>query len=381
MISRAVFVIALTLTAVTAAAQNSCGDPFAGVTIRFSPDYWDKTDFCTRSVDLREIQSGGPPPDGIPPIDDPQFETISAASQWLAPQSPVVVLQIGETARAYPLAILIWHEIVNDVIADVPVAVTFCPLCNASLAFDRRVNGMTLRFGVSGNLRNSDMIMWDDQTQSWWQQFTGEAIVGSLTGTHLELLPSWVVSFGEFTARFPEGEVLSRDTGFSRSYGSNPYVGYDSTADPFLFSGAVDPRLPATERVLAGVIGGEAVAYPFAALSQERVVNDMVGGREVVALWQPGAASALDQNAIDESRDVGMAALYSRTLEGETLMFSLDEAGALRDDATGSRWNVFGEAVDGEMMGRRLEAQFAAPHFWFAWAAFRPDTRVYGLDS
>ncbi|MBK8020230.1 MAG: DUF3179 domain-containing protein [Chloroflexi bacterium] len=360
------------------AAQNTCDDPFDGVTVRFSTSYWTTTDFCTRSIDLSGILSGGPPPDGIPPIDNPQFESIASASEWLAPQSPVIALEVGEVARAYPLAILIWHEIVNDVIGSVPVAVTFCPLCNASVVFDRRVDGMTLRMGVSGNLRNSDLIMWDDQTESWWQQFTGEAIVGSLTGTQLELVPSLVVSFAEFSAQYPDGEVLTRDTGHSRTYGSNPYAGYDSTTDPFLFTGAIDPRLPATERVLAGTIGAEAVAYPFSALAVEQVVNDMAGGDPVVALWQPGAASALDGSTIDSSRDVGMAALYSRILDGETLTFMVDADGAIRDEGTGRRWNVFGEAVEGELAGKRLEPQFAAPHFWFAWAAFRPETRVYG---
>lgn len=360
------------------AAQNSCADPFGNAILEFSPSHWTKTDFCLHSIDLGEVRSGGPPPDGIPPIDDPQFESVTAAAEWLAPQSPVIVVVVNDHARAYPLAVMIWHEIVNDVIADLPVAVTYCPLCNASLVFDRRVDGSTLRFGVSGNLRNSDMIMWDDASQSWWQQFTGEGIVGTYTGRQLTMLPSLVTSFDAFSQRYPNGDVLSRDTGFSRSYGSNPYVGYDSSSNLFLFDGGIDPRLPATERVLAGLIGGEPIAYPFSTLREQVVINDTVGGIDVVAFWQPGATSALDLREIDESRDVGMAALYSRRLDGEVLTFALDDVGMLRDEQTGSQWNVFGEATEGQFAGRHLEQQFAAPDLWFAWVAFQPDTRIYG---
>jgi hypothetical protein len=361
-----------------AAAQNSCENPFEGETLRFNTSYWDQTDFCQHSVPYSEIRSGGPPPDGIPPLDDPQFETVEAAGAWLQPQSPVIALELEGEAKAYPLSILIWHEIANDIVGGVPVAVTYCPLCNSAIVFDRRVGDETLTFGVSGNLRNSDLIMWDRQTQSWWQQFTGEGIVGVYTGTQLSFLPSQIVGFGTFAEQYPDGQVLSRETGFSRSYGTNPYAGYDSAETPFLFEGEIDPRLPAMERVLAGRIGGEAVAYPFSLLQQEGVINDAIGDMPVVAFWQGGVTSALDAGAINDSRDVGTAALFSRIVEGRALTFTLDEAGVLRDSETGSAWNTFGESIDGELAGARLELQLAAPHLWFAWAAFRPDTRVYG---
>jgi hypothetical protein len=255
---------------VVTTAQNSCEDPFEGVTRRFDMGFWTLTDFCKRSVDLNEIRSGGPPPDGIPPIDAPVFESVEDAGAWLQDQSPVIALQIEGDARAYPLAILTWHEIANDVVGGVPVAVTFCPLCNSSIVFDRRVDGQTLRLGVSGNLRNSDMVMWDDVTQSWWQQLTGEAIVGAYTGTTLTMLPSQVVGFGDFAAYFPDGQVLSRETGHTRSYGTNPYAGYETAPSPFLFDGEIDPRLPATEHVLSGLVGDAAIAYPYSLLAEER---------------------------------------------------------------------------------------------------------------
>ncbi len=366
---------------VPARAQNSCTEPPIDTSV--IERTWDRTDFCLYAYDgiFDEIISGGVGRDGIPPIDNPTFESVADAGTWLQPQSPVIAFEHEGEARAYPLAILTWHEIVNDVIAETPVAVTFCPLCNAAIVYRREVDGTVLRFGVSGLLRNSDLVMWDDATQSWWQQITGEAIVGTYTGTRLEFLPSLIVGFSEFAAQFPDGQVLQIPENFNRSYGSNPYVNYDSSTDPFLFRGEPDPRLPATERVLAADLGGVQIAYPFSTLAQTRVINDTLGDFEVLVVWQPGATSALDQRSIDESRDVGMAALYNRDLDGQVLTFRLNTAGDLQDEQTGSVWNVFGTAVDGELAGSQLRPIYAVPHFWFAWAAFHPQTVVYGQDD
>ncbi len=342
-----------------------------------------KTNFDKASVDLNEIISGGVGKDGIPPIDAPRFESVSAAQSWLQPQSPVIALEINGDARAYPLAVLTRHEIVNDVIGGVPVAVTFCPLCNSAIVYDRRVDGETLRFGVSGNLRYSDLIMWDDKTESWWQQFTGEAIVGDYTGTTLTLLPSQVVGFGVFAERYANGQVLAGDSNaiLRSSYNYNPYVGYDSDPSPFLFQGVPDSRLFPTARVLAGLVNGHPIAYPFDVLAAQRVINDTVNGVAVVAFWQAGATSALDGADINTSRDVGMAALYSRVLDGRELTFVVDDEGRIYDNQTTSEWNIFGEAIDGALEGSQLEQIHAFPHFWFAWAAFQPNTLIYDSPS
>jgi hypothetical protein len=381
---RVLALLLLLLTALTTPSsttalrmQSSCEDPFENQEVRFPTSYWTETDFCKRSIEFSEIRSGGPAPDGIPPIDEPAFESVEAAQQWLAPQSPVIALEIDGDARAYPLAILIWHEIANDIVGDVPVAVTFCPLCNSSIVFDRRVENETLRFGVSGLLRNSDLVMWDDQTQSWWQQFTGQAIVGAYTGTELTVIPATVVGFDDFVSEYPDGQVLSRDTGFSRLYGSNPYIGYDTSTSPFLFEGEIDDRLPPMTHVLGAIVMNEAVAYPFETLSQVQVVNDEVGGLPVVAFWQDGVTSALDQGSIDDSRMIGTASLYSRTVEDEILNFEVDEDGIIRDVETGSAWNAFGRATAGELEGTQLFQEISGPYFWFAWAAFRPETLVF----
>jgi hypothetical protein len=340
-----------------------------------NPD-WTRTDFCQTTVNLAEVRSGGPRKDGIPAITNPQMETVEQASAWLNPQSPVIVVEVEGEARAYPQAILMWHEIANDEVGGVPLSITFCPLCNSSIVFDRRVGEAVLEFGVSGLLRKSDMVMYDRQTDSWWQQFTGEGIVGQYAGQSLTLVPSQVVGFGQFVARYPEGLVMSRETGYSRSYGMNPYRNYDE-GDPFLFSGNLDRRLPTMERVLAVRVKGQPVAYPFSVLSEQKVINDEVEGRALLALWQPGVATALGAGTIDEGRDIGTAALYERTLaDGQTLSFVMAE-GVLRDEQTGSTWNLWGEATEGPLAGQRLFRTLAAPHFWFAWAAFYPETAVY----
>ena len=335
-----------------------------------------ETDFSKRSVPYSEIFSGGVPRDGIPPIDNPRFVTVEAADQWLESQEPVVSFELDGEATAYPLQILTWHEIVNDTVADVPVAVTFCPLCNSALVFDRRLNGMVYDFGVSGNLRNSDLIMWDRQTQSWWQQLTGEAIAGELTGQQLPILSAAIVAWQDFKAAYPDARVLSRDTGHSRNYGSNPYVGYDEVGQsPFLFFGQKDERLLPMERVAAFTIGEVAVAYPFTFLEAQRAVHDTVGGQDLVVFFKPGARSALDSYQIADSREVGSTGVFLRSLDGQSLTFRTAGEGFV-DQETASRWNIFGQATSGPLAGRQLTPVVHANHFWFAWAAFRPDTEV-----
>lgn len=344
---------------------------------RFRTSGW-KTDFSRHTVPYSEFRSGGVPRDGIPPLDNPVHESIAAADRWLDDVQPVAALAINGAARAYPLAILTWHEIVNDDLGGVPVAVTFCPLCNSAVAFDRRIDGAVLDFGVSGNLRHSDLVMWDRQTESWWQQLTGEGIVGAYAGYRLELRPAQIVAWRDFKAAFPQGDALSRDTGHSRDYGRNPYAGYDrADQSPFLFDGELDGRLLPMERVAALLVDGQALAFPFAALERERAVNYAADGRDIVALFQPGTASALDQSRIADSRDVGSVGVFDAELGGQTLLFRAGDDGFV-DEQTNSVWNILGQAVAGPLAGQSLTPIVHGNHFWFAWAAFAPETRVYG---
>ncbi len=335
-----------------------------------------KTDFSKHRVPLDEIVAGGPPRDGIPPIDHPRFETVAQADGWLKGSEPVIHFAIGDDARAYPLQILVWHEIVNDTVGGIPVMITFCPLCNTAIAFDRRFDGRTLDFGTSGNVRKSDLVMWDRQTESWWQQITGQAIVGTLTDKQLTMLPATIVAWEEFRRDVPRGRVLSRETGFTRDYGTNPYVGYDRIDQPpFLYDGPLDGQLPPKERVVTVSRGSEDVAYPFTLLRERKVISDTLNGQPIVVFWQGGTTSALDRAAIAEGRDVGATGVYVPVVDGRHLTFTA-ESEAFVDAETGSRWNILGHAVAGSLAGTQLEPVVHANHFWFAWAAFKPRTRI-----
>jgi hypothetical protein len=338
---------------------------------------WTLTDFSKHAVDLSEIISGGPPRDGIPPIDRPKFVPPGEAAQWLGAEEPVMVYRHGGEAKAYPLQILIWHEIVNDTVGGKPVVITFCPLCNSALVFDRRVKGRVLDFGTTGKLRNSDLVMWDRQTESWWQQLTGEGIVGLYTGTQLTFLPSAMVSFTTFRENFPKGAVLSRETGHPRDYGANPYAGYDNPGNqPFLMRDPVSKRLPAMERVVAVEFGKDVRAYPFTELRKVGVLNQSVGEEDFVIFFRGGTRSALDGRDIATSRDVGTAVVYSRRVGKRRLTFER-KGDTLVDKETGSRWNLVGEGVSGPLKGQRLTPLVHAQHFAFAWLAFRPDSVIW----
>jgi hypothetical protein len=337
-----------------------------------------RTDFSKHSVPLEEIISGGPPKDGIPAIDRPVFESVRAANRWLNDREPVMVVEQGSEAKAYPLSILIWHEIVNDVVGGRPLAVTYCPLCNTALVFDRRVNGRLLDFGTTGRLRHSDLVMYDRQTESWWQQVTGEAIVGELTGAKLEFVAQTTLAWRTARDMYPDLQVLSRETGHNRPYGRNPYVGYDDRRNSPIrsfFRRDTDPRLPAMERVAAVEIGaGWAVGFEL--LQRERVVNAELDGTAFVVFWEQGAASALDTEQISQGRDVGQTAVYDRRLGGRMLTFR-PTRGGFQDRETGSRWNLAGRAVAGPLQGQRLRAIPHGNHFWFAWVVFRPETELW----
>ncbi len=267
-----------------------------------NPDFWvhewPNTDFEKTTVEnWVEILSGGPPKDGIPALTGPDFIAVAEENR-LQPLEPVITLEIeGEVPRAYPIRYLTWHEIVNDTVGGLPVAVTFCPLCNSGITFDRRVQGQVLEFGVSGKLRNSDMVMYDRQTESWWQQAVGTGIVGELTGVELDTLPSWMESWELFAARNPDGLVM-QEPNFPRRYGANPYVQYDSSQRPFLYSGEMPPHdIPALARVVR--VGNR--AWPMTRLAEEGKVEEA----GVTLSWTAGQASALDSQRIAAGRDVG----------------------------------------------------------------------------
>jgi len=330
-------------------------------------------------IPLDRIRSGGPPPDGIPPIDEPDFQN-AAAVTWLTGVEPVIVLEINGDARAYPIQILTWHEIVNDAVGGVPVTVAYCPLCNSALAYDRRVGERILDFGTSGELFNSSLVMYDRQTESLWTHFDGNAVVGALTGQKLDTFSIQTTSWQNFRDAHPDGLVMSRVTGFSRDYGRNPYMGYDNPEGvPFLFDGEYDPRLLPKDRVIVVRDDTEpAVVVPLdQAFAAGALVFDAFG-RELVALVEPGTASPLSGQTVELGYDQGASGVFVNELDGASLALSRTADGFV-DDNSGTAFDIFGVATDGS--DARLEAVEHLDTFWFAIAAFEPDATILGIDG
>jgi hypothetical protein len=361
------------------APGDSCSDPFEDAeNVAFDPAEWE-TNFCKHSVPFAEIQSGGPGRDGIPPIDSPTYVSQSHADEWMSGEEPVIAVEVNGRARAYPLQIMVWHEIVNDTLGGREIAVTFCPLCYTAVAFDRNsVTDEMLTFGTTGNLRHSDLVMWDRQTESWWQQYSGEAIVGTLTGHTLEKVPASIISWKDFQETSPGGSVISRDTGHPRDYGQNPYAGYDDVSNtPFLYDGPVGEQLPPMARVVGAESNGEARAYPLDTLEQQRAINDALGGAPVAVFWKEGTRSAVDASSIAGGRDIGATGVFIRLVDGDTLTFEPTADGRFTDRETGSTWTITGEAVEGPLAGIRLESLVHYDTFWFVWSAFQPEGQLF----
>ncbi|MBK7450989.1 MAG: DUF3179 domain-containing protein [Anaerolineales bacterium] len=302
------------------------------------------TDFSKHSVPYSEILSGGPPKDGIPSIDAPKFQSTSEADEWLDDREPLSSSRQRQ-AKAYPIQILVWHEIVNDTVGGEPLMVSFCPLCNTAIAFKRTHAGQVLDFGTTGRLRYSNLIMYDRQTETWWQQATGDAIAGGYTGSQLEFYPASMISWADFKAQYPDGVVLSRDTGHPRDYGRNPYFGYDDiNQTPFLFDGATPDRLLPMARVLTVEINNDTIAYPFDLLRESKVANDVVGIEEIVVFWAEGTASALIPKVFQKD---GMLAPQQPIPVCSMAVYSplFSQMENFSTNKPGSEWNILGQAV------------------------------------
>lgn len=343
-----------------------------------------KTDTSVRSVELYEIKALLDR-DAFPVFKDPKFLKRDQADTTYYAKEPVVSIEIDGKAKAYPLNILTFHELANDELSGIPILVSYCPLCNSAIVFDRRllVNGedRTLEFGVSGMLRNSDMIMWDTYTESWWQQFTGEAIVGQLTNKLLDILPSKVLSVEEFFNEYPKGQILAKSNPESETlitaYGKNPYEKYDDLKrESFRHWGAIDDRLPPTERVVHVDVDGYNKLYPWSTLQKKGVINDEFHDEHFVIFYKDGVVSVLDESEIKESKDVGTAVVLAPWIDGRIVTFKKVGKDFI-DDQTGSKWNFAGECIDGRLKGRKLELVVHGQHFAFAWLSFFPDSEIY----
>jgi hypothetical protein len=336
-------------------------------------------EFPASLIDPGEIISGGPPPDGIPPIDNPVFMDVVDALTVFEPSEAVVALEVNGEARAYPVQILIWHEIVNDNVGGIPVSVTYCPLCNSAVTYRREIRGVETTFGTSGRLFASALVMYDRATETMWTHFDGRAVVGLLAGEQLEAIASPLLSWKEFSETYPTGQVLDPEaTGFNRAYGRNPYFGYDDAeTEPFLFRGITDPRAASKDRVVGVELDGNAVAFFLDSISggDATATAYELAGTDLVVLWKAGQATALEADGIEAGRDVGSVGVFLPVVEGQPLTFTA-EGDAFRDAETGSLWNVTGEATEGELAGSRLERVVHLDTFWFAWATYQPGSEL-----
>jgi len=297
--------------------------------------------------------------DTIPAILEPSFGTEDP--DWLSPSSLVIGIAIGGDARAYPIAILNWHEIVNDVVGGTPVAITFCPLCGTGIVFGRIVNGETLTFGVSGRLYKNDLVMYDHQTESYWTQLLGEGVLGFYHGTRLTVVTSATLSWSQWRDLHPDSQLLDRpvdDRGrFLRDYGYDPYGAYASSPEVWFPQGNVDPYkvLHPKERVLGVVLGGQARAYPESTLKTERVVNDVLGGVPLLVSYVDGVMKAWER--------------------GERTFVS--SGGPTMADDRGNAYDM----ISGHGASGNLTEIQATTAFWFAWYDFYPATSIYGITD
>ena len=285
------------------------------------------TNGVKHSIPLEEIISGGPSKDGIPSIDNPKFVSLSEADKWLKEEEAGVAFSLGNVHRFYPYQILVWHEIVNDTINRQRVLVTYCPLCLTGYVFDPVVKGERVEFGTSGKLWKSNLVMYDRKTDSLWSQILGEAIVGEMTGTKLTVLSSDQVRYGNWKGLHPTGQVLSRDTGASRFYGSNPYGDYFSVTNLSLsLAKPSDTRLPNDAFIFGIVINGKAKAYHIEAVKKKEFAEDTFEDTSII---------------LQHDKEFGVVRMYKKTREGKL-----------------ERINPFSA-------------------FWFSWVAAHPDTQLY----
>jgi len=325
---------------------------------------------------------GGPvrllPAGAIRAIEAPAFEAPAAARTWLGGDAPVLVLRVGADVRAYPLAILLWHEVVNDTVGGRPVAVTYCPLCNTGTVYARAGSGETLDLQASGKLLLGAAILQDRRSGTQWLQPTGEWAGGNRGVIDLHQLPSDQQSLDEARRTYPALRVLSRDTGFQKPYGTSPYgaTGRIGTL-PSLFDGDLDRRLAPKTRVLGAHLGDVAYAWTYPALRQARISERQVAGNTVLAIFRPQVGSIGDSDRLLGAPDVGSTGLFDARIGGRTLHFRSDVTGAIQDRETGSSWTNDGLASRGPLRGSRLAVLAHLDTYWYVWASFYPDTQLW----
>ena len=310
-------------------------------------------------VPLEKIKSGGPPKDGIPSIDNPKFAPVSE-SQFVPDTTFVIGLDINGEKRAYPLFIMVWHEIVNDSVGGVPVAVTYCPLCFTNQVFERVIDGKEVEFGTSGKLYNSNLVMYDRLTDSYWSQALGVAITGELTGYELKRIPFDVISWADWKTLHPDTLVLTTETGHIRSYGVDPYGDYYTDPRILFPVEHEDDRMHPKELILGFHESDVYKAYKQDDVESAIVINDIFNNKPMMLV----------------SLFSGDSRAFDRTVNDKVLTFDFVD-NVIIDLESKSKWNYDGVATSGSMEGIQLVRLPFNPGFWFQWVAFHPDTEVY----
>ncbi|MGI0013205.1 MAG: DUF3179 domain-containing protein [Nitrososphaera sp.] len=313
-------------------------------------------------VPLNEIIGGGPPRDGIPSIDNPKFVSVQDAGKFLQDFELVLGLNINGDIRAYPLQILVWHEIVNDEVGGVPVAVTYCPLCFTNQVFKRTIDGEVVEFGTSGKLYNSNLVMYDRSSDSYWSQALGQAIVGEHTAKKLERIPFDLANWADWKKLYPDSKVLSQNTGFGRPYGADPYGDYYTSPRVLFPVSNQDDRLGVKEIVVGMESNGIYRAYNIQDIEDKKVINNDISGNSFALM----------------SLHPFMIRAYDSVVDGQALQFEYDPTtNNFVDIQTKSKWNFDGVAIEGEMTGKHLTRLPFDEGFWFEWVAFHPQTELY----
>lgn len=349
-------------------------------------EYVFKTDTTKSIVDLSEIILVLPRRT-FPIIDTPAFVNKEIGLKMFLETEPVITVEINGEAKAYSMNMFSSHELSNDVLAGIPILPSYCPLCNSAVVYDRRLNvkgeEKILAFEVSGMLRHSGMVIFDTETESWWQQSMGKAMVGEYAGKQLTVIPSLILSVGEFFANYPEGMILSKETGHAKSrerYGRNYYRKYDSIGNlPFaryFKVDEIDKRLPAMERLIDIQDGEFSKIYPFTILKEKGLVNDRFKSKDIVVFYKAGALSHLDNYDLSLAREIGTATVFNAKFEGRVLRFKKEDD-RFFDLETKSEWLISGKCIAGPLKGKELEIELHSNHFAFSWLKFHPDSEIY----
>ena len=328
--------------------------------IDFSEFVLMETDGVKHLISLDKIKNGGPPKDGIPSIDNPIFAEISD-SNFMSDSDIVIGLDIDGDVKAYPLFILVWHEIVNDKVGNVPVSVTYCPLCYTSQVFERVIDSQEIEFGTSGKLYNSNLLMYDRFTESYWSQALGMAVTGELSGYQLDLIPFDLITWGDWKTLHPDTLVLTTDTGHIRSYATDPYGNYYTESQIMFPVEYGDDRISPKEIILGLHQNDVYKAYKQNDVESNVIINDSIDQTPIMLV------SLFSQNS----------RVFERIVDGEILDFVYSDNKIL-DSKTNSEWNYDGLAINGEYAGKQLNRIAIAPGFWFEWVAFHPNTLIFG---